>query len=195
MISAARFPYLSILAAAARARSRLGGSCASHSMQLLTLVMAAATGCLISCASDAAISPNVLTRLMCASSASSCRNLSRSCSARLRSVMSWTVPNVRVGRPEGSLFTSPWLWTMRTSPVGRNTTKANPSDRARTNRVGSLASVAACRLHGSCLLIAPSDCEPSREMLLRRATGCYRAWIRRRHAKHFRAPFGDLRLR
>ena len=53
MISAARFPYLSILAAAARARSRLGGSCASDSMQLLALVMAAATGCLISCASDA----------------------------------------------------------------------------------------------------------------------------------------------
>ncbi len=38
MISAARFPYLSILAAAARARSRLGGSCASHSMQVLALV-------------------------------------------------------------------------------------------------------------------------------------------------------------
>src|SRR5260370_155803 len=48
MISAARFPYLSIRAAAARARSRLGGSCASHSMQLLALVMAAAMGCLIS---------------------------------------------------------------------------------------------------------------------------------------------------
>src|ERR1700676_381418 len=71
MISAARFPYLSSLAAAARARSRLGGSCASHSMQLLALVMAAAMGCLISCASDAAISPNVLTRLVCARSASS----------------------------------------------------------------------------------------------------------------------------
>src|SRR6266478_2821209 len=53
MISAARFPYLSILAAAARARSRLGGSCASHSMQLLALVMAAAMGCLISCAREA----------------------------------------------------------------------------------------------------------------------------------------------
>ena len=38
-ISAARFPYLSILPAAARAQSRLGGSCASHSMQLLALVM------------------------------------------------------------------------------------------------------------------------------------------------------------
>src|SRR6476659_2712269 len=73
MISAARFPYLSILAAAARARSRLGGSCASHSMQLLALVMAAAMGCLISCASDAAISPNVLTRSICARSASSSR--------------------------------------------------------------------------------------------------------------------------
>jgi hypothetical protein len=35
-------------------------------MQLLALVMAAAMGCLISCAIDAAISPNVLTRLMCA---------------------------------------------------------------------------------------------------------------------------------
>jgi hypothetical protein len=31
-------------------------------MQLLALVMVAAMGCLISCASDAAISPNVLTR-------------------------------------------------------------------------------------------------------------------------------------
>jgi hypothetical protein len=40
MISAARFPYLSILSAAALARSRLGGSCASHSRQLLALVMA-----------------------------------------------------------------------------------------------------------------------------------------------------------
>src|SRR5580700_5396086 len=84
MISAARFPYLSIRAAAARARSRLGGSCESHAMQLLALVMAAAMGCLISCASDADISPNVLTRLTWARSASSCRSLSRSCSARLR---------------------------------------------------------------------------------------------------------------
>jgi len=45
MISAARFPYLLIRVAAARARSRFGGSCASHSMQLLALVMAAAMGC------------------------------------------------------------------------------------------------------------------------------------------------------
>src|SRR5580693_7231435 len=74
MISAARFPYLSIRAAAARARSRFGGSCPSHSRQLLALVMAAAMGCLISCASEAAISPNVLTRLVCARSASSCRS-------------------------------------------------------------------------------------------------------------------------
>jgi hypothetical protein len=63
MISTARLPCLSILAAAARARSRLGGSCASQSMQLLALVMAAAMGCLISCAGDAAISPGVLARL------------------------------------------------------------------------------------------------------------------------------------
>src|ERR1035438_5075972 len=46
MISAARFPYLSIRVAAARARSRLGGSCKSHSMQLLALVIAAAMSCL-----------------------------------------------------------------------------------------------------------------------------------------------------
>src|SRR6202790_2393411 len=97
MISAARFPYLSILAAAARARSRLGGSCASHSMQLLALVMAAAMGCLISCASDAAISPNVLTRLVCARSASSCRSFSLSCSADLSSVMSVESPHAREG--------------------------------------------------------------------------------------------------
>ena len=57
--SAARFPYLSILAAAARARSRLGGSCASHSMQLLALVMAAAMGCLISCASITPSTPQI----------------------------------------------------------------------------------------------------------------------------------------
>src|SRR5437762_7248364 len=63
------------------------------------------------------------------------------------------------------------------------------SDRARTNRVGSFISVAVCRLNGSCLLIAPSDCEPSCESYsdVRRvatelgfdgASGC--------HAKHFR---------
>jgi hypothetical protein len=33
----------------------------------------------------------------------------------------------------------------------------------RTNRVGSFVSVAVCRLNGSCLLIAPSDGEPSCE--------------------------------
>jgi hypothetical protein len=43
-----------------RARSRLGGSCASHSMQLLALVIAAAMGCFISCAKEVAISPNRL---------------------------------------------------------------------------------------------------------------------------------------
>src|SRR5216684_6563545 len=69
-------------------------------------------------------------------------------------------------------------------------TKANPSDRARTNRVGSFVSVAVCRLNGSCLVIAPSDCEPSCECYsdVRRvatelgfdgASGC--------HAKHFRS--------
>jgi hypothetical protein len=92
MISAARFPYFSILTADARARSRAGGSWLSHSTQVLALVMAAAIGCLISWANDAAISPNMLTRLMCARSSSSRHNFSRSCSARLRSSMSVRVP-------------------------------------------------------------------------------------------------------
>src|SRR5215471_7684642 len=62
MISAARFSYLSTLMAAARARPRLGGSWASHSAHVLALVITAASDCLISCAREAAISPNMLTR-------------------------------------------------------------------------------------------------------------------------------------
>ena len=78
----------------------------------------------------------------------------------------------------------------RVFPKPARQTKANPSHRAGTNRVGSFVSVADCRLNGSCLLIAPSDCERSRECYsdVRRvatelgfdgASGC--------HAKHFRA--------
>src|SRR3984957_5349155 len=117
MTSAARFPYLSILAAAARARSRLGGSCDSHSMQLLALVMAAAMGCLISCASDAALSPNVLTRLVCARSASSCRSLSLSCSALLSSVMSVELPTNCSKSPAPERTGWPTVWIHSFSPT------------------------------------------------------------------------------
>ncbi len=119
MISAARFPYLSILAAAARARSRLGGSCASHSMQLLALVIAAAMGCLISCAKDAAISPNVLTRSICARSASSCRSFSRSCSACLSVVMSVELPTNCSKSPASEKTGWPTVCIHFTIPFGK----------------------------------------------------------------------------
>lgn len=67
-------------------------------MQLLALVIAAAIGCFISCASEAVNSPNMLTRLMCARSASSCRSFSRSCSAHLRSVMSVELKLFQIAR-------------------------------------------------------------------------------------------------
>ena len=92
MISAARFPSLSTLFAAARALSSSGGSCASHRKQALALVTVAVMGWFISCARELANSPSITTRFMCASSASNWRSLSRSCSARLRSSISVSAP-------------------------------------------------------------------------------------------------------
>ena len=56
--------------AAARALSKSGGSCANHRRSAFALVTEAAIGCLISCASAAASSPSMFTRVMCASLAS-----------------------------------------------------------------------------------------------------------------------------
>ena len=92
MISAARFPSFSILIVAARALSRSGGLRVSHRKQALALVIVAAMGWFISCARELASSPSMVTRFMCARSASSWRSLSRSSSARLRSVTSIELP-------------------------------------------------------------------------------------------------------
>ena len=90
--SPARFPSRTMRRTASRASSRLGASPASQRRQALPLLTTPASGWLTSCAIEAASSPMMLTRLMCARSASSWRSLSRSSSARLRSSMSVLVP-------------------------------------------------------------------------------------------------------
>ena len=90
MISAARAPLLTILVAAFRALSTSGWSRLNQRKQVLASVIAAVIGCLSSCASDAVSTPIMLIRSICARSAWSCRSLSRSCSARFRSVRSIT---------------------------------------------------------------------------------------------------------
>ena len=111
-------PSFSILIAAALALSRSGGLRVSHRKQASALVIAAAMGCLISCASDAVSSPIILTRLTCARSASTWRNLSRSCSARLRSVMSTWVPTNSINSPLALKTGWPSTWMCRTAPSG-----------------------------------------------------------------------------
>ena len=77
------------LLVAARALSTSGGSRASHLRQAPALLTAPVIGWLTHARSRLLNSPiMLLTRLMCASSASSCRSLSRCSSARKRSVMS-----------------------------------------------------------------------------------------------------------
>ena len=56
-------------------------------------MIVAAMGWFISWARELANSPSMITRFMCASSASNWRSLSRSFSARLRSVTSTWVPD------------------------------------------------------------------------------------------------------
>ena len=78
-ISFARLPSCTILDAAARTSSKSGSSRASHRKQVLALVMTAAIGCLISCASEAVSSPMLLIRLARVRSACACRSASSAC--------------------------------------------------------------------------------------------------------------------
>ena len=90
MMSAARVPLFTTLDIAFRARSRSGSSRLSHRRHVLASVIAAVMGCLSSCDSEAVSSPIMLIRLTCARSAWVCRSLSRSRSARFRSLRSTT---------------------------------------------------------------------------------------------------------
>ena len=80
MISVARVPSFTILFVASSASSTSGWSRFSHRMQVFALVIAAAMGCFSSWDNEAASSPKMLRRFICARSA---RSFSRSCFSAL----------------------------------------------------------------------------------------------------------------
>ena len=95
------------------------------------LVTTAVIGWLTSWAIEAVSCPMVVTRLTRAISVWASRKASAAC---LLSVISWIVPNMRWGRPDSSLITSPWLWTMRTLAVGPGHAVLHIVSRAATQR-------------------------------------------------------------
>ena len=103
MTSRARLPSAAMFSSAARASAISGGSAASQRAPAAALAIIAPNGWLTSWTIEVVSSPSVFTRFACASSASNRRSLSRSSSARLRSVMSIEVPT--------SFTTSPALFT------------------------------------------------------------------------------------
>ena len=115
MISAARVASLTILAAVWRASSMSGCSRESHRTQVFASVTAAAIGCLISWASEAANSLMVVTRFMYARSACAWRKAS---SARLRSVTSMFVPTTSTSSPLALKTGWPRPWMYLTAPSG-----------------------------------------------------------------------------
>ena len=110
----ARAPSRTMLESEFRASSRSGLSRFSHRKAASPLVTMAASGWLISCASEAASSPIVVSR---ATRARSAWEFLSASSARLRSVMSMTVPTNSISPDSG---TSGWPTHTRclTDPSG-----------------------------------------------------------------------------